>query len=637
MQHNESPGALAGASGAKLIARTDDACFSTHSTLRASASRWASDFPIGGLAGDAAEGVDLAAFVNAAKIGDGLQAIVAPRAVSRPVIFSGSDLLVLQRALGDADFTILRGHFDLIGLLNLGGGEMSVHSLASSRDVWPAPDMRLLSGGEGDAPSLPLQLLGANLGGEIAALAEAKSAPVDYVAGGVLAIGAALIGNARWIEAWSGWREPCALWIGCVGGPSSSKSPGLDPSLACAREIECESAEAFETIIRRWETDREAAKLAEESWRDDVRAAREAKSPPPAKPKSAMEPIKPARPRVVVGDTTSEELGAILSGNPKGLCLFRDELSGFITGLGRYGNDADRAFFIEAFGGRSFTIDRRKFAEPIIIPRLTLSILGGIQPDRMNSLLIAGDNDGFASRFAFVWPDPSPPVRPAAGYGLANLRRAFSRLHSLQMADAPLITVNNGGDASLSERDPGATMLSPVITPLSREAQDAHEASIKKLYERTKEACGLYASHLGKGRGLALRLAGVLEFLDWAFGPEGAPEPAVISLAATERAWALCEEYFEPMALRVYGDAAISKTERDAAAIVKRIYERKELTINARVIRQSWRIPGLREAAKVDAALAFLVEAGWVREAASRQGGSPGRRAKNYEVNPDVF
>lgn len=514
---------------------------------------------------------------------------------------------------------------------------MRVHSLTSSRDVWPAPDMRLLSGGEGDAPSLPLHLLGANLSGEIAALAEAKSAPVDYVAGSVLAIGAALIGNARWFEAWPGWREPSALWVGLVGGPSSSKSPGLDPSLACAREIERESAEEFEAIIRRWEGDKEAAKLAEESWREDVRVAREAKSPPPSKPKGAMEPVKPARPRVVVGDTTSEELGAILSGNRKGLCLFRDELSGFIAGLGRYGNDADRAFFLEAWGGRPYTIDRRKLAEPLIIPHLTLSILGGIQPDRMNSLLIAGDNDGLASRFAFVWPDPSPPLRPASGYELANLRCAFSRLHSLQMADARLITANNGGDASLSERDAGAAILSPIITPLSGEAQDSHEAAIKRLYERTREASGLFASHLGKGRGFALRLAGVLEFLDWAFGAESAAEPAEISLAATERAWALCEEYFEPMALRVYGDAAISRTERDAAAIAKRIYERKELTINARAIRQSWRIPGLREAAKVDAALAFLAEAGWVREAASRQGGSPGRQAKNYEVNPDVF
>lgn len=120
MQHNGNPGALAGASGAKQVARFEETPFFTHSALRASVGRWASDIAIGGLAGDAAEGVDFAAFVSAAKIGDGLQAIVAPRAVSRPVIFSGDDLLVLQRALSDADFTIFRGHFDFIGLLNLG-------------------------------------------------------------------------------------------------------------------------------------------------------------------------------------------------------------------------------------------------------------------------------------------------------------------------------------------------------------------------------------------------------------------------------------------------------------------------------------------------------------------------------------
>lgn len=120
MQHNANPGALAGASGARQVARFEETPFSTHSALRASASRLAGDLPIGGLAGDAVEGIDFAAFVRAAKIGDGLQAIVAPRAVSRPVIFSGDDLLPLQRALSDADFTIFRGHFDFIGIVNLG-------------------------------------------------------------------------------------------------------------------------------------------------------------------------------------------------------------------------------------------------------------------------------------------------------------------------------------------------------------------------------------------------------------------------------------------------------------------------------------------------------------------------------------
>lgn len=495
---------------------------------------------------------------------------------------------------------------------------MSGEPLAFPRaNTWPPLDMMPLSGGLRDAPEFPTHLLGSELASACVSLAEAKGTPVDYVAGGVLAVAAGLIGNARWAETWEGWREPIALWVGLVGGPSSSKSPALDPALSVAREIETEKAQAFPETLRRWETEIETAKVAADAWRDDVRTAHENRAPAPTKPEAACEPEKPGRPRIIVMDSTCEEVAAILSANPKGVCVVRDELAGFIAGQGRYGDDAARPFFLEAWGGRSFTVDRRKLSTPIIIPRLTLSVAGGIQPDRLNSLLLAGDDDGLAARFLFVWPDPTPPLRPVSGYDLSPLRRAFRRLDALA-----LIEGENGPQ--------------PGVMRFSNEAANLHQNERERWYRRHAHAAGYFGSFIGKIPGMALRFSGLLALTDWSFRNEGAP-PETISDDIVERAWAFFEDYFEPMAHRVYGDAAIPQAERDAAVIARKIFERKELTINARAIRLQWGIPGMRTAARIDAALGHLQEAGWVRPTPTRQGGSSGRQSKTYEVNPDVF
>lgn len=487
----------------------------------------------------------------------------------------------------------------------------------SSGPIWPSLDMSPLSGGLREAPELPTRLLGSELASVCASLAGAKGAPVDYVAAGVLAVAGGLVGNARWTEVWPGWREPCALWIGLVGGPSSSKSPALDPALTIAREIDAEKAEAFGEILRRWETEIETAKVAADAWREDVRTAHDNRAPAPTKPEAACEPEKPGRPRIVVMDSTAEALAAILASNPKGACMFRDELAGFIAGQGRYGDDAARPFFLESWGGRSFTVDRVKLSMPIIIPHLTLSVVGGIQPDRLNSLLLAGDDDGLAARFLFVWPDPTPPVRPVGGYDLSPLSRAFRRLDNLVLFEG-----ENGSQ--------------PGVVRFSDEAARFHQAERMRWHSRHANAAGHFGSFIGKIPGMALRLSGLLALTDWAFGRESEP-PETIPADIAERAWAFFEDYFEPMALRVYGDAAIPQGERDAASIARKIFERKELTINARTIRLQWGIPGIRTAARIDAALGHLQEAGWVRPAPTRQGGSSGRQSKTYEVNPDVF
>ena len=90
----------------------------------------------------------------------------------------------------------------------------------------------------------------------------------------------------------------------------------------------------------------------------------------------------------------------------------RDELAGWLEGMARYsGGGSDRPFWLEAYGGRGFTVERMG-REPLTIDRLSIGVVGGIQPDRLNTLLFKSDDDGLLARFLPIWPEPAPLKRP---------------------------------------------------------------------------------------------------------------------------------------------------------------------------------------------------------------------------------
>ena len=184
----------------------------------------------------------------------------------------------------------------------------------------------------------------------------------------------------------------------------------------------------------------EAALALEEQWRIDVRTAAKSGEPAPNRPLGAEAPAEPPRPRLVAMDATMEELQHLLAGQPRGLLYVRDELTGWFGNHDRYGgNGGDRAFFLEAWNGGSYTVDRVKHrGHPVRISRMALGIFGGMQPDRLREAL-AGADDGLAARFVYIWPDP-PPISKLASEPDETMRdrrsklaAAASRLHGLPM------------------------------------------------------------------------------------------------------------------------------------------------------------------------------------------------------------
>ncbi len=475
------------------------------------------------------------------------------------------------------------------------------------------PDLSILGEGRKKPAIFPLEVFGNYLRAWLSSAANFAGAPVDYVAGSLLAASSALIGNSRRISPWEGWDEPSALWIGLVGDPSSNKSPAIDQVINIIREIEDEMAANFAHQYREWETKREVAICLYEQWKKDVAKAKKNSISVPIKPEAANIPEELTRPRILCSDTSVEKLGLLLSTYDKGLLFYRDELTGWFGSFDRYsGQDADRAFWTESYGGRSYVIDRIKHQKPIRIKNLLVSVMGSIQPDKL-AKLIKGADDGFTARFLWLWADPIAPFRPNQIVD-NSIAKVLHKLSELKLDN------NKNGV--------------PRILKLSEELAILFHEWRKEHYNKEQHTYGLLKSSYGKAPGHLLRLAITLELLWWAVEKE-APEPTTISAKAITAASCLIDSYFKPMAERVFGDISITEEERLASTLARYILKTKPEMINLRNIRREAHLPGLSKADKMQIAANYLAESNWLFEHSREV--SIGRPRGDYIVNPRIW
>ncbi|HEV7267246.1 MAG TPA: DUF3987 domain-containing protein [Falsiroseomonas sp.] len=484
---------------------------------------------------------------------------------------------------------------------------------------WPKPDLSLAEREAMPPPAWPRELLPPGWGAFIGEAAEARGCPPDFVGLCVLAAVAARIGNARWGSPWSGWREPTTLWAAAVGLPSSGKSGGMDEAADALAAIEAEGNADWEDRCREYRTRKQEAREIRERWEGDVKAAVKAGNPPPLEPLGAREPDPLARRRVMTTDPTIEKAGRLAADNPRGLLLLRDELAGWLGGMDRYGGGggADRAFWLQAYGGRRWVPDRVKDGDRgVEVPHLTWGILGAIQPDRVASLLMAGDDDGLTARFLYAWPATMTPRRPRNAPPAGRLAEALRRLDALPWQPPEAVTL-----------------------PFTDTAADHMQEWREDVAALEAEASGLFLSWVGKLPDFALRLAVVFRHLAWLSEGEGAAPPAKVDADAIACACGFLADYAVPMARRVFGAAALPEAERDARRLARwylRQNPRLEV-LNAKALRRMAGGPNIPTAERMDAALAELAAAGWCRPAPVRAGDAPGRARKDWAVNPALL
>lgn len=480
---------------------------------------------------------------------------------------------------------------------------------------WAKPDTSIIRPERPPAPEMSDSEFNAVFGPWAAWLrtaAEVKGAHVDFVALALLSTASAIIGNARWAVPWEGWKEPPMLWGMLIGDPSAGKSPALDAILDPVKQIDNALSAEYLTNRKEWNDKDEVAKLILAKWKSDAKAAIGEGDEPPIKPRDADAGAPPVRGRIRITDTTTEKAAALMSEGWRGLLLSRDELSGWLGSMDRYSGGGDRPFWLEAYGGRSFTVDRKNSPEPVMVDHLSIAILGGTQPDKLDSLLLNSDDDGLLARFLTVYPAQVLLSRPTAKLDTATAQQAMERLRALEP------TIDDQGEKR------------PYFLHLDPQAQDALQAFRQQCREWEQDASGLMKSHIGKLPGMAVRVATVLALLDYSI--DSGPAVQSISAGHLGRACHYLGEHLRKHAHRSYGAASMPQEVRAASRIGEIIKAEGMRQISTREIQRRGLV-GLQSAKEIGPAFNVLQDAGWI---APIQQSGPGRPAKSYAVNPHL-
>lgn len=245
-------------------------------------------------------------------------------------------------------------------------------------------------GGDGAPMPFPVDALPEVVARYVRETADAIVTPPEYIAVPLLVSIGAAIGGRLEIAPKRGWTEGPNLFAACIGKPGSKKSPSMKAALLPFGRLVKLLAREHQAAVERW-------KVAHAAWKKDKEAV-------------GPEPEKPAYPHRWTVDATIEALVPMLEGAP-GILLLMDELSAWVASMDQYknGKGADRDHYLSLWNRSSIKVDRRgRIDDPIVVDHPTLSVVGGIQPDRLSLLANSAGDDGFLARLLLPWPDPMP-------------------------------------------------------------------------------------------------------------------------------------------------------------------------------------------------------------------------------------
>ncbi len=123
----------------------------------------------------------------------------------------------------------------------------------------------------------------------------------------------------------------------------------------------------------------------------------------PTMPAAAADPGPFIAPRLYVSDVTIERLAVLLQARPQGMLLISDELASLFLNMSRYSGGQDNEFWLEAWNGNSYTVERMG-RPPVVVDYLLVGVVGGLQPDKL-ARSFKGDLDGmYVIRRAILTP-----------------------------------------------------------------------------------------------------------------------------------------------------------------------------------------------------------------------------------------
>ena len=407
------------------------------------------------------------------------------------------------------------------------------------------------------------------------------------------------------------WKEAARIWSSLVGLPSSMKSPGM---LEAAKPIRERGRDLLNDYLRK----KHIYNQMEKKERKGTQV--------------------PVQKRLCLEDVTIESTQDVLAGSPSGVLLYQDELSGFFGGMDKYsgggrGAAKDRGFWLQTWNGGPSSYNRVGRGEGII-PNMSTSMIGGIQPDVIRKLANDSYDDGFLQRTfmimlrgAVIGKDiPTPKI-------VEKYRDLVRRLIDLQMPlDVPAKPLNtreqqvqnllhygseNSGEKTPLRFDTGAQEL--------REKLERRHLELSQIESINKKL----ASHIIKYNGYFGRLCVMWHCIEHAFD---ARLPVTVSLDTAQRVAHFLHDFLLPHALAFYsGVLGLADEHERIAAVAGFILAHKLETVTHRDVQRGDRT--MRKLERQDTGKVFeqLEALGWVTPVVSKLG-----RTLHWNVNPEV-
>ena len=226
---------------------------------------------------------------------------------------------------------------------------------------------------------LPVDGLSPNATEMLRKVASSLQCPVDIALSAMFATVGVAMGKRVIIDDGKYRNYPC-LWV-CVVAPSgSNKSTPIRFFLQPLK-------------------DRDSYNYG--VYREELRAYRQA---------GDDKADKPVFKQYVISDSTPEARNQVLSVNPNGILLYRDELKGMIDDFCRYAKSGELSQMLSMFDSDTIVVNR-KSDEPLLIKDPFMSIIGSIQPSVLVDTFGNDNmmNNGFNQRWLFCYPESGMP------------------------------------------------------------------------------------------------------------------------------------------------------------------------------------------------------------------------------------
>jgi hypothetical protein len=389
------------------------------------------------------------------------------------------------------------------------------------------------------------------------------------------------------------WTESARLWTSLVGDPSTMKTPIINQTTWPMKRLD-------KTLFQQY-----AAELA--AYNALPLKKRKKKAPPKQR-------------RVRIEDITIEAAQEVLKDSPDGVLCLQDELSGWFGSMDKYSGNRgamkDRGFWLQSWNGGEYVLNRIGRGA-VLIPNLSVSLLGGIQPEPMRKLAADTVDDGLLQRTcpivlrpAMVGRDePADPVNK-------EYSKLIDALHEMKRPRA-----GSDGNYFLAST---ALRFDDAAQKIRNELEQKH-LDLQSFGAVSRKL----SAHIGKYNGIFARLCVVFHCVE----NVGRELPITVAADTAERVAQFLHNFLLPHAVAFYaGVLGLSDDHDRLTAVAGYVLARKLDRITNRDVQRGDRTMRGLTRRDIERLFEQLDALGWINRIESKRFGDP----PQWVVNPEV-